>query len=123
MTTENERKPDLIERTMKVAEEAYSAGNLVTCDGYYEFDLDAASAIIASAIDEAVAAERAGKIDEFRDLLADAYAAGATDVHNWWAAGNTEGEADFGEAASDYAANVDQGRLSEAAIIKLQSRK
>ena len=35
------------EHAMKVAEKAYSAGNLVTCDGYYEFDLDAATAVIA----------------------------------------------------------------------------
>jgi len=38
------------EHAMKVAEQAYSAGNLVTCDGYYEFDLDAAAAVIAAAI-------------------------------------------------------------------------
>ena len=36
------------EHAMKVAEQAYSAGNLVTCDGYYEFDLDAAQAAIAA---------------------------------------------------------------------------
>ena len=34
----------------KAAEHAYSAGNLVTCDGYYEFDLDAAQAAIAAVI-------------------------------------------------------------------------
>lgn len=32
----------------KAAEHAYSAGNLVTCDGYYEFNLDAAQASIAA---------------------------------------------------------------------------
>ena len=32
----------------KAAEHAYCAGNLVTCDGYYEFDLDAAQAAIAA---------------------------------------------------------------------------
>jgi len=32
----------------KAAEHAYSAGNLVTCDGYYEFNLDAAQAAIAA---------------------------------------------------------------------------
>ncbi len=36
-----------------VAEAAYSAGNLVTNDGYYEFDLDAAAAVIASALEAA----------------------------------------------------------------------
>jgi hypothetical protein len=45
---------------MKVAEQAYSAGNLVTCDGYYEFDLDAAAAVIA--------ADRAGLVAEVERL-------------------------------------------------------
>ena len=48
------------ERAMKVAEQAYSAGNLVTCDGYYEFDLDAAAAVIA--------ADRAGLVAEIERL-------------------------------------------------------
>ena len=48
------------ERAMKVAEQAYSAGNLVTCDGYYEFDLDAAAAVIA--------ADRAGLVAEVERL-------------------------------------------------------
>lgn len=42
--------------------------------------------------------------DELRDALSAAYEAGATDVHNWAAAGNIESVADFAEAASDYAA-------------------
>ena len=41
----------------EVAEQAYSAGNLVTCDGYYEFDLDAAVSVIRTAM-EAYAAEK-----------------------------------------------------------------
>lgn len=49
---------------------------------------------------------KAEPVEELRDMIANAYAAGATDTHNWWAAGNVEGEADFGEAASDYAASV-----------------
>jgi hypothetical protein len=52
------------EHAMKVAEQAYSAGNLVTCDGYYEFDLDAAAAVIA--------ADRAGlvaRIERLREAL------------------------------------------------------
>jgi len=48
------------EHAMKVAEQAYSAGNLVTCDGYYEFDLDAAAAVIA--------ADRAGLLAEIERL-------------------------------------------------------
>ena len=52
--------PKLIERASLIADQAYSAGNLVTCDGYYEFDLDAAAAVIAAAINEAVQKERAG---------------------------------------------------------------
>lgn len=40
----------------EVAEQAYSAGNLVTCDGYYEFDLDAAAAVIRTAMNEAATA-------------------------------------------------------------------
>ena len=48
------------EHAMKVWEEAYSAGNLVTCDGYYEFDLDAAAAVIA--------ADRAGLVAEIERL-------------------------------------------------------
>ncbi len=48
------------EHAMKVAEQAYSAGNLVTCDGYYEFDLDAAAAVIA--------ADRAGLVAEVARL-------------------------------------------------------
>lgn len=57
------------EHAMKVAEQAYSAGNLVTCDGYYEFDLDAAAAAV-------IAADRAGlvaRIAELDGLLAEAY--------------------------------------------------
>jgi hypothetical protein len=38
-----------------------------------------------------------------KDALVAAYTAGATDTHNWWAAGNVEREADFTEAAHDYA--------------------
>jgi hypothetical protein len=49
------------EHAMKVAEQAYSAGNLVTCDGYYEFDLDAATAVIA--------ADRAGLVAEVERLV------------------------------------------------------
>jgi hypothetical protein len=49
------------EHAMKVAEQAYSAGNLVTCDGYYEFDLDAAAAVIA--------ADRAGLVAEVERLV------------------------------------------------------
>ena len=52
------------EHAMKVAEKAYSAGNLVTCDGYYEFDLDAAAAVIA--------ADRAGLVAEIERLRANA---------------------------------------------------
>lgn len=48
------------EHAMNVAEQAYSAGNLVTCDGYYEFDLDAAAAVIA--------ADRAGLVAEVERL-------------------------------------------------------
>ena len=48
------------EHAMKVAEKAYSAGNLVTCDGYYEFDLDAAAAVIA--------ADRAGLVARIAEL-------------------------------------------------------
>jgi predicted lipoprotein with Yx(FWY)xxD motif len=48
------------EHAMKVADQAYSAGNLVTCDGYYEFDLDAAAAVIA--------ADRAGLVAEIERL-------------------------------------------------------
>ena len=48
------------EHAMKVAEKAYSAGNLVTCDGYYEFDLDAAAAVIA--------ADRAGLVARIEEL-------------------------------------------------------
>ena len=48
------------EHAMKVAEQAYSAGNLVTCDGYYEFDLDAAAAVIA--------ADRVGLVAEIKRL-------------------------------------------------------
>ncbi|MBP6379021.1 MAG: hypothetical protein KA312_01250 [Sphingorhabdus sp.] len=49
------------EHAMNVAEQAYSAGNLVTCDGYYEFDLDAAAAVIA--------ADRAGLVAEVERLV------------------------------------------------------
>lgn len=48
------------EHAMKAAEQAYSAGNLVTCDGYYEFDLDAAA--------EVIAADRAGLVAEIERL-------------------------------------------------------
>ena len=37
-----------------------------------------------------------------RDAVMSAYCTGATDVHNSWVEGTNGGEADFGEAASDY---------------------
>lgn len=40
------------DEAMKVAESAYSSGNLVTNDGYYEFDLDAAANVIQQAFAE-----------------------------------------------------------------------
>ena len=45
--------------------------------------------------------------DELREMLADAYATGATDVHNSWVAGTNGGEPDFNESASDYAASIE----------------
>lgn len=66
------------EHAMKVAEKAYSAGNLVTCDGYYEFDLDAAAAVIA--------ADRAGlvaRIEELEGELRQIYV-DATEQHADW---------------------------------------
>lgn len=50
--------------------------------------------------------------EQVLEALAAAYSAGATDTHNWWAAGNVEREADFGEAASDYARSIDLTALS-----------
>lgn len=41
--------------------------------------------------------------DLLQDALANAYAQGATDVHNSWVDGTNGSEPDFGEAASDYA--------------------
>ena len=57
---------DMVE-AMAIAENAYSAGNLVTNDGYYEFDLDAAATVIA----EAMAAKDA-ELAELRTALAEA---------------------------------------------------
>lgn len=51
-------------------------------------------------------------VDGLADALAAAYTAGATAVHEWWAAGNVEREADFGEAASDYARSIDLTALA-----------
>ena len=43
-----------------------------------------------------------------REVLARAYSQGATDVHNCWINDGGQWDADFGEAASDYAhANAD----------------
>ena len=50
---------------------------------------------------------RAMQNDELREMLADAYATGATDVHNSWVAGTNGGEPDFGESASDYATSIE----------------
>lgn len=65
------------EHAMKVADQAYSAGNLVTCDGYYEFDLDAAAAVIAADRAGLVAriAELEAEVERLRDGLAGAIAA------------------------------------------------
>lgn len=58
------------DEAMKVAESAYSSGNLVTNDGYYEFDLDAAATVIQQAF-----AERDGEMfggtlnDDLRFIL------------------------------------------------------
>ena len=57
------------EHAMKVAEKAYSAGNLVTCDGYYEFDLDAAAAVIAA--DRAGLVARIAELESEVEVLAD----------------------------------------------------
>jgi len=64
------------EHAMKVAEQAYSAGNLVTCDGYYEFDLDAAAAVIA--------ADRAGLVAEVERLLGVVDALLQHDASSFW---------------------------------------
>ena len=47
----------------KAAEHAYSAGNLVTCDGYYEFNLDAAQAAIATL--DAVRGDQVARVVEW----------------------------------------------------------
>ena len=62
------------EHAMNVAEQAYSAGNLVTCDGYYEFDLDAAAAVIA--------ADRAGLVARIAELEGALFDATAMIGHN-----------------------------------------
>ena len=41
-----------------------------------------------------------------RDAVMSAYCTGATDVHNSWVEGTNGGEADFGEAASDYYSSI-----------------
>lgn len=43
-----------------------------------------------------------------REMLAAAYSQGATDVHNEWS--DRPHDADFGEAASDYAASIELPR-------------
>lgn len=76
------------EHAMKVAEQAYSAGNLVTCDGYYEFDLDAAAAVIAAA--------RAGLVAEIarlREALVVTEGAIA-EYYRYWTGGETRGSYD-----------------------------
>ena len=62
------------ELAAKAAEHAYSAGNLVTCDGYYEFDLDAAQAAIAAVYAPRLA-ELEAEVERLRDGLAGAIAA------------------------------------------------
>ena len=52
----------------KAAEHAYSAGNLVTCDGYYEFDLDAAQAAIAAVYAPRIS-ELEAEIERLREAL------------------------------------------------------
>lgn len=54
----------------KAAEHAYSAGNLVTCDGYYEFNLDAAQAAIAAVYAPRLA-ELEAEIARLREALKD----------------------------------------------------
>jgi len=76
------------EHAMKVAEKAYSAGNLVTCDGYYEFDLDAAAAVIA--------ADRAGlvaEIERLREALV-ATEGAIAEYYRYWTGGETRGSYD-----------------------------
>lgn len=88
------------EHAMKVAEKAYSAGNLVTCDGYYEFDLDAAAAVIA--------ADRAGlvaEVERLREALL-WYERQASDYRKI----TTEGE------DARYALERDGGTLARAAL-------
>ena len=64
--------------------------------GCAEFQLEA-----AAEIERLTEALRAAEERE-RDAVMSAYCAGATDVHNSWVEGTNGGEADFGEAASDY---------------------
>ena len=69
---------------------------------------------ILSVMADPVRAEHDGLADlEARGLcvvegsaIISAYIAGATDVHNFWADGGSAREADFTEAAHDYAASV-----------------
>lgn len=55
--------------------------------------------------------DREGMRERANELLRAAYSAGATSVHDAWVAGLGQGEADFGEAARDYA-----GDTADAAI-------
>ena len=64
--------------------------------------------------------------DELREMLADAYATGATDVHNSWVAGTNGGEPDFGESASDYATSIelpDTITALQAEVARLREEK
>jgi hypothetical protein len=56
-------------------------------------------------------------VERLKDILRAAYIEGATNVHDAWVAGLGQSEADFGEAAHDYA-----GDTCEAAIAALTGR-
>ena len=55
--------------------------------------------------------DREGMRERVHELLRAAYSEGATNVHDTWVAGLGQREADFGEAAHDYA-----GDTADAAI-------
>lgn len=96
----------------ELAEQCASAANVVTCDGYYEVDIEKVAETLAKARTTSLAAQD-GLVEALRDALAAAYVAGATDVHNAWVEGVNGGEPDFGEAGWDYAHSIALSAIKE----------
>lgn len=98
---EMQRTIKALESNPKFADVVDGNGSIYTTLGMAKTEIEFSRATIANLTSQLRAAE-----ERERDAVMSAYCTGATDVHNSWVEGTNGGEADFGEAASDYYSSI-----------------